>query len=174
MHLHYIYNLLQGCQYIASQDRYTRLGSLDSYEWKIINATYFYITFMAGDPEVDINKIRYNVWHVVVLSMWGISYRSNLHKLLEEHWCWSSVHEAHYCKQKNQNHTFFRNMRVNFKVGGTCNKKPTIEFSGEEVTSSLLTYVRDIHFVCCRPSMLLFDNGIYGKHKARWNRLHAV
>ena len=44
----------QGCQYIARVHPYptefVQLGSSASYEWHVVNTTYFYILFKDGDP----------------------------------------------------------------------------------------------------------------------------
>lgn len=48
-----------GCQYIPAQDYFLRLGSESSYQWTIVNTTYFYIVFNNGDPFVDGSGTRH-------------------------------------------------------------------------------------------------------------------
>ena len=49
--------MCKGCQYVDRTPPYTpefiKIGSFASYEWHVMNTTYFYILFKDGDLATD-------------------------------------------------------------------------------------------------------------------------
>lgn len=47
--LTHLYFTLQGCQYVINQQALITIGRTASFQWHIVNTTYFYIDYTNGD-----------------------------------------------------------------------------------------------------------------------------